>query len=145
MPRFFFNFTGDGVEAADDLGCEFDSVEAAFVEAYHGMIGIGADMLLEREDPGDLAVDIVDESGEVLMALTYGEVCQRRPRYFSSTNETVRASTDIRRLLRLQVEKSRLLAAEVQSAFLRVRATAEAVHAAVTEAKSHSQSSRRGS
>ena len=51
MPRFFFHLEGaNGVEA-DEIGVEFESLEAAYLDAYHAVLDISHDMLRERKDP----------------------------------------------------------------------------------------------
>lgn len=121
MPRFFFHFSGLGDDGLDDIGCELDSLEVAFLEAHRGMIDIGAEMLLAHDNPSALAVEIVAESGESLMRLTYDEVLRRPTDRPSCGND--KPCPDLLARLQMQMESSRRLSAEVACAFEAVKAT----------------------
>lgn len=72
MPRYFFNVYDD-VIAADEEGKELPNEQAA---RLHAMIG-ARDIIAEQVRRGYLVrshwIDVVDEQGEVLLTVTFGE------------------------------------------------------------------------
>src|SRR5689334_8039797 len=76
MPRYFFNFRQAGSVAPDEGGSEFDSVEAAYLAAFKAAQEMWHELLLARQDPRLCAFEVVDESGNGLFNLPFGEVLE---------------------------------------------------------------------
>ncbi|AWN38170.1 DUF6894 family protein [Methylobacterium radiodurans] len=74
MPLFFFDVrTPRGVEP-DDIGSEFGSVEAAYLEACKAIPGMLVDLQREGEHARDLAFEIRDEAGRELWQIPFNEI-----------------------------------------------------------------------
>lgn len=113
MPRFFFDFLG-GESVRDGVGCEFESLELAYLDAYRSMIQIGADLLLEQKDPSRQRIEITDGRGVVLMTLSFDEVFQSRG------GRRLPDATFLE--IRLAFESNRRLRGEIQEACAEARA-----------------------
>jgi Domain of unknown function (DUF6894) len=51
MPLFYFHLTVGREHSPDDLGVEFDSVEAAYLDAFATAREMWSELLKNREDP----------------------------------------------------------------------------------------------
>lgn len=126
MPHFYFNFLGGEDNAADEFGCEFESLDLAYLDAYQSMVRIGADLLLEQKDPSNQRIEITDGSGTILMVLPFDDVFRRR----SSRRPAVPASDR----LRIQPESSRRLGDDIRAACIEARASVAAARATLVRA-----------
>jgi uncharacterized protein DUF6894 len=83
MPRFHFNFRQDGSYTRDELGCEFETVEDAYLGALKGAQAIFHELLTEGDDPLACAFEVTDAKGNELFNLPFSEVLdagRKRPR-----------------------------------------------------------------
>jgi hypothetical protein len=83
MAKFFFNFRQGNSHQVDDLGCEFDSVEDAYLGALTAAQDMWRELLIQRQDPLLCAFEVMDEAGRDLFALPFSEVldvCRTRSR-----------------------------------------------------------------
>ena len=126
MPRYFFNFLGGDEASADEVGCDFASLDLAYLDAYQSMVRIGADLLLEQKDPSLQSIEITDDQGIVLMVLPFDEVFRRRPVRRGAAPDCVR--------LRLQIESSRRLGHDIRAACAEARASVAAARATLGRA-----------
>lgn len=110
MPRYHFNFyDGRGAAAdVDEIGCDFDNLDLAYLDAYRSMVRIGAEMLLEQKNPSMMRIEIVDGSGRMLLTLPFDEVFAQRVK--PAPTRTSREE------LRRRFETSRRLTAEIRGA-----------------------------
>ncbi|WP_022722343.1 DUF6894 family protein [Rhodopseudomonas sp. B29] len=74
MPRFFFNYTSGGTTSVDDIGVDFPSLEAAYLDACESALEIAFEQLQARQDPTGDAFDIFDDKQNVLIKLPFSEV-----------------------------------------------------------------------
>src|SRR5215468_909656 len=74
MTRCFFNFRQGATYSVDEEGCEFDSVESAYLAAVRAAQDIWREMLIRREDPLLCAFDVTDAAGNELFCLPFSEV-----------------------------------------------------------------------
>ena len=74
MAKFFFNFRQGAAYQIDDLGCEFASVEEAYLGAFTAAQDMWRELLIKREDPFLCAFEVMDEAGRDLFVLPFGEV-----------------------------------------------------------------------
>ena len=126
MPRYFFNFLGGDQAAEDDVGCDFGSLDLAYLDAYQSMVRIGADLLLEQKDPSRQSIEITDDRGTVLMTLPFDEVFRRRP--------PRHATAPYGDKLRTQIESSRRLGHDIRAACAEARASVAAARATLGRA-----------
>ncbi len=126
MPRFYFNFLGSDDSAADEFGCEFNSLDLAYLDAYQSMVRIGADLLLEQKDPSNQRIEITDDGGTVLMTLPFDDVFRRRSSRHQAGPESDR--------LRTQLESSRRLGNDIRAACIEARASVAAARATLDRA-----------
>lgn len=126
MPRFFFNFLGDADSAADNVGCEFATLDLAYLDAYQSMVRIGADLLLEQKDPSVQRIEITDDGGVILMTLPFDEVFRRRVKR--------RSTSSVSAGLRTQIESSRRLGSDIRNACAEARASVAAARATLGRA-----------
>jgi hypothetical protein len=74
MPRFFFNYTSGGTFFVDDMGAEFPSLEAAYLDTCKGALAIAFEKLRARQDPNADVFEITDDKRNVLMHVPFSEV-----------------------------------------------------------------------
>src|ERR1700751_2845908 len=91
MPRFFFHFTSQGDVSRDEVGTEFPSLEAAYLDSCQSALEMSIDKLRVRDDPTNDSVEIADESGRLLMTIPFSEVIRPRQKRRIQTN---RGATD---------------------------------------------------
>lgn len=126
MPRYFFNFLGGVDSAADEVGCEFGSLDLAYLDAYQSMVRIGADLLLEQKDPSYQRIEITDEVGTILMTLPFDDVFRRRASRRAPPFDNTR--------LKSQIESSRRLGTDIRAACAEARASVAAARATIGRA-----------
>lgn len=77
MPKFYFHLRGpDGLDH-DDEGLDLASVEAAYLEAFKAVPGMGSDLASTAKNPIRYGFEITDARGTVLMAVPFAEVLDR--------------------------------------------------------------------
>src|SRR5215813_14487162 len=74
MPRFFFNYASQGTTCVDDIGTEFSSLEAAYLDTCAAALAIAFEKLRARQDPTTDAFEIIDDKKNVLMKVPFSEV-----------------------------------------------------------------------
>ena len=74
MAKFFFNFRQGNSYQADDLGCEFETVEAAYLGAFAAAQDMWRELLIKREDPLLCAFEVMDQAGNDLFTVPFLEV-----------------------------------------------------------------------
>jgi hypothetical protein len=79
MPLFFFNFTSDGIVSVDDLGTEFPSLEAAYLDTCQAVRDISVERLRCRKDPIGASFEILDDQHRVLMDVPFSELLRPHP------------------------------------------------------------------
>lgn len=114
VPRFHFDFHDTDGALRDGVGCEFDTFELAYLDAYRSMVRIGADLILEQRDPSSQRIEILDENRLPLATLSFDEVFRRRPRRSAAVSYTPLAAL---------IEDSRRLGAEIKLACVDARAS----------------------
>ena len=105
MTQFHFHLsTPDGFER-DDFGCEFESLEHAYMDTWTAALEISVEMLWRREDPSRFRFEITDGEGLLLMELPFVEVLKpgAAPR-FSGPTSNPRVAERLRRTRELQCE-----------------------------------------
>jgi len=82
MSLYFFNFRQGDAYSIDDQGCEFESVEDAYLGAVKATQEMWLELLVRREDPLLCSFDVSDSRGNDLFTLPFSEVlesCHGRP------------------------------------------------------------------
>jgi uncharacterized protein DUF6894 len=74
MSLFYFNFRQGPSFSIDDEGCQFTSVEDAYLGAVAAAQDMWRELLIRREDPMICAFDVRDEEGHELFTLPFSEV-----------------------------------------------------------------------
>ena len=74
MAKYFFNFRQGAAYQVDDLGCEFGSVEDAYMGAFTAAQDMWRELLIERQDPLLCAFEVMDEQGNHLFELPFSEI-----------------------------------------------------------------------
>lgn len=77
MPQFFFHLRGPGGLDYDEEGLELASVEAAYLEAFEAVPGMGSDLASNAKNPIRYSFEITDAHGTVLMVVPFAEVLDR--------------------------------------------------------------------
>lgn len=77
MPWFYFHLRSPKGLERDDLGLEFASVEAAYLEACHTVPGMSAELACQKVDPSRYAFEISDLDGRLLMEVPFTEILRR--------------------------------------------------------------------
>jgi len=127
MPHFFFNYISDGATFVDDMGTEFSSLEAAYLDACETALALAFEKLRGRQDPANDAFEIVDDEKNMLMHLPFAEVLRPGAAAKISTisQQTVLALENCRR----QVARGETLKDEIRAEFARTREMFDAIRA----------------
>lgn len=80
MPRFFFDFTFDGVTDIDDVGVQYPSLEAAYLDTCRAALEISFEKLRARRDVHFDSVEILDGNRRSLMHVPFSEVLRPKSR-----------------------------------------------------------------
>ena len=105
MTQFYFHLsTPDGFER-DEFGCEFESLEHAYIDAWTAALEISIDMLRQREDPSRFRFEVTDGEGLLLTELPFVEVLKpgSTPR-FAGSPSSLRVAERLKRTRELQSE-----------------------------------------
>lgn len=125
MPLFFFNYTSDGAVCVDDVGAEFESLEAAYLDTCQSALAIGFEKLQARQDPMTDAFEILDDKQNVLMRVPMSEVLRPAAR---------RTSMRLKRTFQAcgrQIAESERLKAELKAEIASLRTSLGALRAIV--------------
>jgi hypothetical protein len=74
MPRYYFHLASAKERSEDDVGTDYASVEAAFLDAHQAALDMSLEMLREHRDPSQYRFEISDSTGAVLFDLPFSEV-----------------------------------------------------------------------
>ena len=79
MPRYFFHIrsTGHG-RSHDELGLDFPSVATAYSEALRAARDLEGVFAARGQDPRDHAIEVTDESGQIVLYLSFSEIFDGR-------------------------------------------------------------------
>ena len=102
MPRFFFHIrsTGNG-RSHDELGLDFPSVATAYSEAVRAARDLEGVFAARDQDPRDHAIEVTDESGQIVLYLSFSEIFDSRCCIQGSEGPI--AATDFRRSDRTRI------------------------------------------
>ncbi|MBM6582204.1 hypothetical protein ILT44_18535 [Microvirga sp. BT689] len=79
MPRFFFHVRSACKDLSrDELGLDYPDVETAYLEVFRGAQGMMCEFAARSLNPQDYAVEIENDSGEVVFELPFSEVSGRQ-------------------------------------------------------------------
>jgi hypothetical protein len=132
MAKFFFNFRQGSSYQVDDTGCEFASVEEAYLGAFTSAQDMWRELLVERQDPLLCVFEVMDEHGHDLFTLPFSEildVCRGRsqhPMHFSPRPHHVQQALDNRR-------RALQMMSEVSSVVAKTRATLDQTRSLLAE------------
>jgi hypothetical protein len=127
MALFFFNLVSpDGYEV-DEIGCEFPSVEQAYLEAHAAAIEMSVEMMRDRRDPTRYQFEIVDDQRRFLIDLPFSEVI--RPRAVSASHaeirpkilNAIRRGNELRWEIQAELDKSRSALTACRATLVRSR------------------------
>lgn len=107
MTRFYFHLSTPNGFERDEFGCEFESLEHAYMDTWQAALEISMEMLGRREDPSRFRFEITDADNAPLLDLPFVEVLKPRaaPRFAGSfANPPV--AERLRRTRELQAEVS---------------------------------------
>lgn len=79
MPLFFFHFIEGDERCEDELGLQFASAEAAYLEAVATAQGMWTELLMRRSNPSRCAFEIANDGGELLFRLDFAELLGTHP------------------------------------------------------------------
>ena len=81
MPRFFFHIRSNGQgRSRDELGLDFPNVEIARREALRAAEDLEGVFASRGQDPRDHAVEVENESGEIVLHLSFSKIFDRHAR-----------------------------------------------------------------
>ncbi len=81
MPRFFFNYRERNEFAVDDSGIEFESFEAAWLDAFNTAREMWPEIMARRVDPRTCAFEIMDSNGNLLAIVNFKELLENCSQY----------------------------------------------------------------
>lgn len=76
MQRYYFDYRQAGQLTPDTVGCDFATIEDAYLEAFKAAREMWAELLGQRRDPRRCSFEIRDGSGNLLFTLPFGEVLE---------------------------------------------------------------------
>jgi hypothetical protein len=124
MARFFFNHCSAGNVSVDEIGTEYSSIEAAYLDTYEAMLEIAFEKLRTRHDPAQDAFEIMDDQGHLLMHVPFSEVL--RPR---RATKAPTASRQIIATCDRQMKRTQTLKAELREEFNKTESSLQLVRA----------------
>jgi hypothetical protein len=79
MPRYFFHIRStDHGRSHDDLGLDFPSVATAYSETLRAARDLEGVFAARGQDPRDHAIEVTDESGQIVLYLSFSEIFDGR-------------------------------------------------------------------
>ena len=126
MPHFFFNLCSPGAIETDTDGLQFESLDAAYLEAYRAALSISLELLHARVDPNAHRFEIRDAEGTLLLDLPFSEALRptpsARPKRLPSAiavSETFQRTEQLRGDIIAQVNRARLMVAAARETMRR--------------------------
>jgi len=86
VTRCYFNFRQGAAYSVDDEGCDFATVEDAYLAAVRAAQDMWRELLIRREDPRECAFEVRDTRGNDLFTLPFIEVLDACGRPSSAYN-----------------------------------------------------------
>ncbi|MER2263722.1 DUF6894 family protein [Methylobacterium oxalidis] len=80
MPLFYFHLEGPLGLHPDEIGLELESVEAAYLRAYHSVPGMAAELVRKGLDPFQFKYVITNAKDRYLMTLPFPEALDAKVR-----------------------------------------------------------------
>ena len=114
MALYFFHLAAPGIYSADEMGCELDSAEAAYLEGHQSALEIAFEMLRARIAPSEHRFEICSEGGVLVFELRFSEVM--RPA------ERTRPPRDLHASLQRNQQRATRAALELSESFAQARA-----------------------
>jgi hypothetical protein len=115
MPLFYFHLKVGRNRYPDHLGVEFDSLEAAYLDAFEAARDMWSELLKSREDPTAHSFEICNADGELLLTLPFTEVLEPVRRSLPPSQIVLRARRRLKAMrtltaaLNQQIEQTRHL------------------------------------
>ncbi|MEA1832177.1 hypothetical protein U8607_08785 [Methylobacterium durans] len=129
MPYFYTHLrTANGVER-DDLGTEYPSLDAAYLDACAGIPKLMAELVQEGHDPSACSFEIRDEADQLLWEVPFLERTTKGPRRRSPTRPQISAETQV-------------LLNQIDLLLLSIRKETEHMRANILEAHEHAATTR---
>ncbi|MBV9996655.1 MAG: hypothetical protein JO127_15735 [Caulobacteraceae bacterium] len=123
MGLYFFDLVSRAERSEDEHGCEFESFEAAYLDAHQAVLEMSSDMLGRREDPMSHRLEIRDRDRRLLAELPFEEALQpSRPAFRDRFGE-------LHARLSAMHRERMALGAEVAAGIRQARDTIEAIRA----------------
>jgi hypothetical protein len=127
MPHFFFNYISRGATCVDDVGTEFSSLEAAYLDTCESALAIAFEKLRARQDPTNDAFEIFDDKRNLLMQVPFSEVL--RPAAATNISTIGQQTTLALEKCRRQAARCERLKGEIRAEFKRTRGMFDTIHA----------------
>lgn len=127
MPHFFFNHTSGGATFVDEVGTDFPSLEAAYLDTCQAALAIAFEKLRTRQDPTTNSFEIIDDEQNLLMQLPFSEVL--RPAAATSSWMAMQRTALALENCRRQAARSESLRDEIRAEFTRTRGLFAAIRA----------------
>ena len=118
MPLFFFDLAAPGSLERDEVGVEFEHLEAAYLDGCKAALEISMEMLRDRRDPNGTAFLVRDAQGRRLMEIPFAEMLRPRP-----PGRPASAPIDVRHALEQTLARNRTLQADLRTCVAQAQAT----------------------
>jgi hypothetical protein len=76
MARFFFHFRQSGILSIDEEGCDFPTVEDAYLSAFDAALDMWRELMAKRHDPRLCAFEVRDGTGTDIFVLPFVELLE---------------------------------------------------------------------
>ena len=127
MPQFFFHYHSPQGVTRDEIGCDFQTLEHAYVDAYRSAVDLGAEMLKAHKNPASHRIEIANTQGEMLMELRFDEIFRRERVSWSYTSQAL--------VFRERLQKFYMLRDEMNTMCIVARANVEKAHEVLRRAR----------
>ena len=117
MPQYFFHLATPSTYWVDDLGAEFESAEAAYLDASRAALELTIEAMRGRETTAGHRFEIMDDEGRLLFELPFDEMIRSRP------SSPFQVNLAVRRRLRAELLRNRELQTDLAAGFSRTRET----------------------
>jgi hypothetical protein len=132
MPRFYFDFSSGGTVEADDVGTEFPSLEAAYLDACQSALEISFEKLRTRSDPNLDSVEILNARRQSLMQVPFSDVLHPKP---SRLPPRQNQCTEIFSTYQQELARGRRLRVEIGDELIKMQTTFCAIKASLERLK----------
>jgi hypothetical protein len=115
VPLFYFHLLVGGERSPDDVGVEFDSLEAAYLDAFEAAREMWSELLEQRKDPTERSFEICGADGTILMTLPFTEVLEvarkaaPRSQTINETKNLLKVMRTLTTALQDQIEHTRIV------------------------------------